>query len=356
MKEEEASRQSFQFRLVTAAALLPIIALFVLVAIEVQFNRPLPGLTESRVFTIAPGVSFAQLSRNLHEQDIIGQPWLFNALGRFRGLENDIRQGEYALPAGATSVDLLALFVSGATLQRRLVLIEGWTFAEALAAIQGGEGVEVTLAGASRAQIAEAMGLAGNALEGMIFPDTYFYAAGDSDLDLLLRASARLRQVLGEEWSMRQPDLPLASAYEALVLASIVEKEAAGPHQRGLVAGVFQRRLERNMRLQSDPTVIYGLGDAFDGDLRSADLEQETAFNTYRIDGLPPTPIALASHDSIRAALRPIASEYLYFVADDQGGHYFSETLEEHNAAVDCYQRKLDNGSCEQLAEPTDNR
>lgn len=349
MKEEEAPSQSFQFRLVFAAALLPVIALFVLVSIEVRFNRPLPGLTETRVFTIAPGASLTELSRNLHEQGIIEQPWLFNALARFRGLENAVREGEYALPAGATSVDLLVLFVSGETLQRRLALIEGWTFAEALAVIQGSEGVKVTLAGASRKQIAEAMGLAGDALEGMIFPDTYFYAAGDSDLDLLLRASARLQQVLGEEWPLREPDLPLASAYEALILASIVEKEAAGPDQRGLIAGVFQRRLGQNMRLQSDPTVIYGLGDAFDGDLRSADLERETAFNTYRIDGLPPTPIALASLDSIRATLRPTPSEYLYFVADDQGGHYFSETLEEHNAAVDCYQRNRDNGSCEQL-------
>ncbi len=356
MKEEEAPSQSFQFRLVFAAALSPVIALFALVFIEVQFNRSLPGLTEARVYTIAPGVSFAELSRNLHEQGIIEQPWLFNALARFRGLENAVRQGEYALPAGATPVDLLVLFVSGETLQRRLALIEGWTFAEALAAIQGSEGVEATLAGASRAQVAEAMALAGNALEGMIFPDTYFYAAGDSDLDLLLRASARLQQVLGEEWPLREPDLPLASAYEALILASIVEKEAASPDQRGLIAGVFQRRLEQGMRLQSDPTVIYGLGDAFDGDLRSADLEQETAFNTYRIDGLPPTPIALASRDSIRATLRPTPSEYLYFVADDRGGHYFSETLEEHNAAVDCYQRKPDNGSCEQFIGQMDNQ
>ena len=349
MKEEEARSQSFRLRLVFAAALLPVFALFVLVSIEVQFNRPLPGLTETRVFTIAPGVSFAELSQSLHEQGIIDRPWLFNALARFRGLGNAVRQGEYALPAGSTPVDLLVLFVSGETLQRRLALIEGWTFAEALAAIQQSEGVHVALAGADTAQIAEAMGLAGNVLEGMIFPDTYFYAAGDTDLDLLRRASARLRQVLGEEWPLREAGLPLASAFEALILASIVEKEAANPDQRGLIAGVFQRRLALNMRLQSDPTVIYGLGDAFDGDLRSADLEWETAFNTYRIDGLPPTPIALASLDSIRAVLRPTPSEYLYFVADGRGGHYFSETLEEHNAAVDCYQRKLDNGSCQRL-------
>ena len=351
MHDTTPGPQRIKLWFVTVAALLLIPALLTVVLAERQLNQPLPGLAESRNFTIEAGAPFSRLSRQLHEQGIIESVFLFNALARFQGVQQSIRQGEYELPAGASAAELLALFVAGATRQRRLTLIEGWTFAEALTEIQRSEGITAILTGKSMMEIAQAMALDSASPEGMIFPDTYFYAAGDTDLDLLLRASQRLTGVLDQEWLRRKSGLPLYSPYEALVLASVVEKEAASREQRSLIAGVFLRRLAQNMRLQSDPTVIYGLGERFDGDLRAADLEQDTLYNTYRIDGLPPTPIALASLDSIRASLQPVDSRFLYFVADDQGGHYFSETLDEHNIAVDCFQRKAENGACEQLKQ-----
>jgi len=349
--EGEADEQRFKSWFARAAATLLIAALLVVISVDRRLDRALPGLAESRVFTIEAGMTFSQLSRELGARGIIDSPFLFNALGRFRGVGQSIRQGEYELPADASTADLLALFVSGTTRQRRLTLIEGWTFAEAFAEIQRGEDIEPVLAGKTMTEIAQAMGLETASPEGMIFPDTYFYSAGDTDLDLLMRANSRLEEVLDREWPLRRSGLPLATPYEALILASIVEKEAAGGGERHLVAGVFLRRLERNMRLQSDPTVIYGLGERFDGDLRVADLQEHTAHNTYRIDGLPPTPIALASRESIRASLRAATLEYLYFVADGRGGHYFSATLAEHNLAVDCFQHKRENAACEQLSQ-----
>ncbi len=355
MGKEGGGGQRFRLWLALATATLLTTAVLAVVLADRRLNQALPGLAESRIFTIEAGMTFSQLSRELGARGIIASPFLFNALGRFRGVEQSIRQGEYELPAKASAADLLALFVSGTTRQRRLTLIEGWTFAEALAEIQRGEDIEPLLTGKTMTEIAQAMELETPSPEGMIFPDTYFYSAGDTDIDLLMRANGRLGEVLNREWMLRRSGLPLATPYEALILASIVEKEAAGGGERGLVAGVFLRRLERNMRLQSDPTVIYGLGGRFDGDLRGADLREDTAHNTYRIDGLPPTPIALASRESIRASLRAATSEYLYFVADDRGGHYFSATLAEHNLAVDCFQRKRENTACEQLSQPTRN-
>ncbi len=332
--------------LLLSAVVLLTCALLALALARQYLYRPLSTLPEARVFQIEAGAPFARLSRDLRDQGIIEYPFLFNALARLKGLEQAIRHGEYELPAGAAPAELLTLFVSGRTRQYRLTLIEGWTFAQALAEIQRSEGVDAQLLGMAPAAVAQAMGLELAAPEGMIFPDTYFYAAGDTDLQLLSRAHARLREILELEWASRSADLPLATPREALILASIVEKEAAGLEQRKLIAGVFLRRLQLNMRLQSDPTVIYGLGDRFDGDLRAADLGEATPYNTYRINGLPPTPIALPSLDSIRASLRPTASDYLYFVGTNDGGHYFSSTLEEHDAAVDCYQRKRETANC----------
>ncbi len=323
--------------------------LFMLLAlawIQRQWLRPSPALERERIFRIEAGTPLARLSRELHEEGIIPNPRLFSAVAQLQGLDQSIRHGEYSLPAGASPADLLRLFVAGRTRQHRVTLIEGWTFAQALAEIQSGEGIAPRLLGMTPGEVARAMNLDLASPEGMIFPDTYFYAAGDTDLQLLLRANARLHEILDREWRSRDAELPLDSPYQALILASIVEKEASNRDELGLIAGVFLRRLHLNMRLQSDPTVIYGLGERFDGDLRGADLAQTTAFNTYRIDGLPPTPIALAGLDSIRASLQPTASEYLYFVGMNNGDHYFSRTLAEHNAAVDCYQRRRETANC----------
>lgn len=345
MKEKPSRKLSLR-HWPLAACMALVAALLVLALAQQYLYRPLATLPEERVFEIEAGTPLARLSRDLRDRGIIEYPILFNLLARFRGFEQEIRHGVYELPAGATPAELLNLFVSGRTRQFRLTLIEGWTFARALAEIQRSEGIEPQLRDMTPEAIAQAMNLEVSFPEGMIFPDTYFYAAGDTDLQILLRANARLREILDLEWESRSEDLSLVSPYQALILASVVEKEAAGSEQRGLIADVFLRRLRMNMRLQSDPTVIYGLGSRFDGDLRAADLDETTPYNTYRINGLPPTPIALAGLDSIHASLRPIASDYLYFVGTNDGNHYFSETLEEHNAAVDCYQRNREETDC----------
>ncbi len=346
MSGKDDRRQRVRGWLLLSAVLLLIPALLVLSLSRQYLYRPLESLPVERVFVIDAGTPFDQLSRNLRDQGIIDYPILFNSLARLQGVEQAIRYGEYELPAGATPAELLALFVSGETRQYRLTLIEGWTFDQALTEIQRGEGIKPELRGMGMEEIAEALQLEVSAPEGMIFPDTYFYAAGATDLQILLRANARLREIVDREWNSRDAGLPLTTPYQALILASIVEKEAANSEQRGLIAGVFLRRLQQGMRLQSDPTVIYGLGSRFDGNLRAPDLDEFSPYNTYRINGLPPTPIALAGLDSIRASLRPTASNYLYFVGTNDGNHYFSETLEEHNAAVNCYQRRRDSANC----------
>lgn len=344
--QQETSRKFLSRRWLVPVVLLAVAAMLVFALAQQYLHRPLATLADERVFEIEVGTPLARLSRDLADQGIVEYPGLFNMLARIRGFEQEIRHGVYELPVGASPAELLDLFVSGRTRQFRLTLIEGWTFAQALSEIQRSEGIEPRLLDMAPEAVAEAMDLDVVLPEGMIFPDTYFYAAGDTDLQILLRANARLREILDLEWESRSEELALDSPYQALILASIVEKEATGSEQRGLIAGVFLRRLEMNMRLQSDPTVIYGLGGRFDGDLRTADLDETTPYNTYRINGLPPTPIALAGLESIRASLRPTASEYLYFVGTNDGNHYFSETLEEHNAAVDCYQRSREETDC----------
>ena len=345
MKEKPGRK--FSLRHWPLVACLALVAALLALALAQQYlHRPLAPLAEERIFEIEAGTPLARLSAELRDQGIDEYPALFSLLARLRGFEQEIRHGVYELPAGASPAELLDLFVSGRTRQFRLTLIEGWTFAQALSEIQGSEGIEPHLRDLAPEAVAEAMDLDVAVPEGMIFPDTYFYAAGDTDLQILLRANARLREILDLEWESRSEDLSLDSPYQALILASIVENEGAGSEQRGLIAGVFLSRLEMNMRLQSDPTVIYGLGSRFDGDLRAADLDETTPYNTYRINGLPPTPIALAGLESIRASLRPTASDYLYFVGTNDGNHYFSETLEEHNAAVNCYQRGREETDC----------
>lgn len=346
MSDKENRKRSVRGWLLPAALLLLIPSLLVLGLSRQYLYRPLETLPADRIFEIEAGMPLNRLSRKLQEQGIIRYPMLFSALARFQGAERALRQGEYDLPRGATPAELLALFVAGETRQYRLTLVEGWTFSQALEEIQGSDGVDPLLSGMTAGEISAVMQLDNSNPEGMFFPDTYFYSAGATDLEILQRANARLHEILDREWNARNSSLPLATPYDALILASIVEKEAASSEQRGLIAGVFVRRLQQRMRLQSDPSVIYGLGSRFDGDLRAADLDETTPYNTYRINGLPPTPIALAGLDSIRASLRPTDSGYLYFVGTNDGNHYFSETLEQHNAAVNCYQRNPQASNC----------
>ena len=301
-------------------------------------QAPIVAITEPVVFEVAAGSSLSRIARDLEVAGYLEHPRFFTLLGRWRGVDSSIKTGEYELSIGISPEQLLGVLVQGNTRQYRITLVEGWTFSQALAAIRSGERISHELTGIEPEQIAKLLGLDISNPEGMLFPDTYFYDSGTSDLQLLKRAHARLSEVLSAAWEERLGALPLSTAYEALILASIIEKESAFGAERGHIAGVFGRRLELGMRLQSDPTVIYGLGEEYAGNLTRAHLEQLTPYNTYRIPALPPTPIALAGLDSITASMHPLPSDFLYFVAKGNGEHQFSNTLAEHNAAVRLYQ------------------
>ena len=326
----------FWFSLLGVTALA---ALLTVLAIDRTLFKPLDLDGESVVIDVPAGSSVIRLANSLARAGYIDSARLFVLLARWRGVTETIQTGEYRLTPDLTPARLLDKLVAGEQVQYRVTLVEGWTFDQALASLWRAEKLTATLQQASREAIAEAMGLTVASPEGMLFPDTYFYTRGTTDLQLLRRANQRLNEVLAAAWDARLGALPYASPYEALIMASIIEKESAASSERGHIAGVFVRRLEQGMRLQSDPTVIYGLGTDFDGDLRRNDLQASTPYNTYRNSGLPPTPIALAGLDSIRAALNPLPSDYLYFVSKGDGSHHFSSTLDEHNAAVERYQR-----------------
>ena len=283
---------------------------------------------------VVAGSSLSRVAMELSKAGYLSSPMLFKIWARLQGAENSIQTGEYELSAGITPAQLLDKIVRGDSVQYRITLVEGWTFQQALEALWSAENIRSSLNNSSPTEIAQRMNLDYENPEGLLYPDTYFYTKGTLDIELLLRANERLDTVLSQAWDSRLGALPYANSYEALTMASIIEKESASNSERALIAGVFVARLDLGMRLQSDPTTIYGMGDRYAGNIRRADLLEETPYNTYRIDGMPPTPIALSGKESIVAALNPSASDYLYFVARVDGSHQFSRTLEEHNAAV----------------------
>jgi len=292
---------------------------------------------------IVAGSSLSRVAAELGEAGFLRSPIIFKLMARVRGVENSIRTGEYELQPGITPVQLLHKIVNGESVQYRITLVEGWTFEQALQAIWSADNIVPSLDGLSMAEVSASMNLGRENPEGLLYPDTYFYTKGTSDIELLLRASEKLNTVLSDAWAARLGALPYADQYEALTMASIIEKESASNSERGLIAAVFVSRMELGMRLQSDPTVIYGMGDRYAGNIRREDLSEQTPYNTYRIDGLPPTPIALSGEESIVAALNPEQTDYLYFVAKGDGSHHFSRTLDEHNAAVREYQLQIAN-------------
>ena len=283
---------------------------------------------------VVAGSSLSRVAMELSKAGYLSSPTLFKLWARLQGVENRIQTGEYELSAGITPAQLLDKIVRGDSVQYRITLVEGWTFQQALEALWNAENIRSSLNNSSPTEIAQRMNLDYENPEGLLYPDTYFYTKGTLDIELLLRANERLDTVLSQAWESRLGALPYANSYEALTMASIIEKESASNSERALIAGVFVARLDLGMRLQSDPTTIYGMGDRYAGNIRRADLLEQTPYNTYRIDGMPPTPIALSGKESIVAALNPSASDYLYFVARVDGSHQFSRTLEEHNAAV----------------------
>jgi len=295
---------------------------------------------ESVVFLIKSGSNIKIIAQDLAMQKIIDDPWLFILLAKLKGVETRVRAGEYRLEVGQTADDLIDVFTRGSSIQYRFTVIEGWSFRQMLDAIGQDPIIEHKLKGKTNQEIMSLIGYPDQHPEGMFFPDTYRFPKSTSDIDFLRRAYQLMQQHLEREWAQRDDDLPLKTSYEALILASIIEKETGAGFERPLIGGVFIRRLKRNMRLQTDPTIIYGLGESFDGNIRFRDLKKDTPYNTYLRAGLTPTPIALPGLDAIRAALHPADTRALYFVSKGDGTHHFSETLEEHNAAVNRYQLK----------------
>ncbi len=302
-------------------------------------DQPLK-LESERLIEVVPGDTPGGLLNRLEGEGVLDGAFWLRLYWRFNLPGQALHSGEYRLTPQQSARDLLELWRRGEVVQYSLTLVEGWSFRQVRAALVRQEKLEQRLADLDDKALMDRLGLAGVSPEGRFFPDTYRYVRGMSDLDLLKQASVRLDQVLDEEWARRADGLPYRKPYDALIMASMVEKETGVAEERGQIAGVFVRRLRTGMRLQTDPTVIFGLGERYNGNLTRAHLQQPTPYNTYVIDGMPPTPIALAGREAIHAALNPVAGKSLYFVARGDGSHVFSETLEQHNRAVREYQLK----------------
>ncbi|MGA9340952.1 MAG: endolytic transglycosylase MltG [Rhodanobacteraceae bacterium] len=288
---------------------------------------------------ISRGTAFKDIVHQLRSAGVTSStPLFWRLLAEQMGVTGRVHAGEYALPHGITPRELLRRMAAGDVVQHRFTIVDGWTFRELRLALAQKTGLAQTLGGMPDTEVAHQLGIADGKPEGWFLPETYAFVKGESDTDVLQRAHAAMQKLLAALWPARASDLPLKSPYEALILASIVEKETARAEERPEIAGVFVRRLERGMLLQTDPTVIYGLGASYDGNLRKRDLENDTPFNTYTRAGLPPTPVALPGKAAIEAALHPAPGNALYFVARGDGSHEFSATLEEHNRAVSRFQ------------------
>lgn len=304
----------------------------------VYLASPLAVEEGGYVYTLEPGSGVSRMARDLARDGVIRGPRWLTLVAVATGRASGVQAGEYALWPGQTVGDLLALVRSGDVVQYSVTFPEGWTFREMRAALEGREKLKIVTAGKPDAWIMAQLGAPGEHPEGRFFPDTYAYTAGMRDLDVLAAAYRRMARILAEEWEARDLGLPYETPYEGLVMASIIEKETGVPGERGAIAGVFVRRLEKGMRLQTDPTVVYGLGDRYQGNLRRRHLREATPYNTYVIRGLPPTPIAMPGRAAIHAAFHPEPGDALYFVARGDGSHHFSATLAEHNRAVKKYQ------------------
>lgn len=307
-----------------------------------QLDAPGPA-TATVDFEVRPGMALATIARRLEAAGVLRHARLFEWYGRGTGQAGRIRAGEYRFPAGSTPRQVMARLVSGEVLLHSLTIVEGWTFRQMRAAIASHPAIESTLAELPDDEIMARVGRQGEHPEGWFLPETYRFPRGTTDLELMRIAHEAMGRALEAAWAARRADLPLETPYEALVLASIIEKESALAAERPEIAGVFVRRLERGMRLQTDPTVLYGLGAEAEGRLRRVHLDTDTPYNTYTRGGLPPTPIALPGRESLAAAVQPRDGRTLYFVATGRpdGSHHFSATLEEHNRAVQRYLQVL---------------
>lgn len=302
-------------------------------------NAPLELPEEGLEYRLEQGRTLSHIGRYLAEAQRLKYPRLLRLYALLHG-SPAIHAGDYELKPGTTPKTLFWQLVEGRVRLYQVTLIEGWTYAQALHALHAQETIEPQLKGLSQAQQLERLGLGIDHPEGWFFPDSYRYVRGTSDVEILQRAHQKMRTTLNQLWEQRAPGLIYDKPYEALIMASIVERETGAPWERKDIAGVFVRRLEKGMRLQTDPTVIYGMGADYQGRITRQDLLKSSPYNTYRIEGLPPTPIALPGREAIVAALNPAEGSALYFVAKGDGTHVFSDTLEEHNRAVAAYQKR----------------
>lgn len=332
-------------RLITALLALFVGAILLAAAsaffVNAWLHKPM-NLQNEKVLAIQPGDTMGKIAYRLASDDVLNYPKLFILYAKFTE-QTHLEVGEYRLPANITPKQFLSELRSGDVVTYSVTLVEGLTFKNFLEILKKQEKIVTTLNNEASSktafqQLKEKLKLDIEHPEGWFYPDTYQYVANTKDVDILLQAHKKMQRVLAEEWENKAKNLPYKNAYEALTMASIVEKETGVAYERPEIAGVFVRRLQKGMRLQTDPTIIYGLGDSYKGNIRRKHLRQPTPYNTYVIDGLPPTPIAMPGRDAIHAALHPKAGKTLFFVAKGDGSHQFSETLKQHNRAVQKYQ------------------
>jgi len=332
--------------LVIGSALLGLLVLAAAVAvvqINSFLNTPVDVDDAGVDFAIAAGTSFRKISNTLAEQGIISNSRLFRGYARWTGQAATVQAGDYLIKQGTTPAELLEQFTSGAVQLYSFTIIEGWNQWDLLRALHDEPNIDAKLTDEDWPVLLEELGAGIDHPEGLFLPETYRFPRNTSDREVLAQAYELMQEVLAQEWAARAENLPIATPYEALILASIVEKETARGDERPRISGVFTRRIEKRMRLQTDPTVIYGIGRGFNGNLTRRDLQTDTSYNTYTRRGLPPTPIALPGRAAINAALHPADGEELYFVATGlgDGSHAFSTTKEEHDNAVAAYLRRL---------------
>jgi len=323
---------------ILAAALL-LIAVAALWQVDRYLDGPVSVPEDGVAFEIPPGAPFARVSARLAEEGIISHPALLRLYARVTGKAGSVHAGEYFIEPGTTLAELLQQFTRGDVLLYSFTIVEGWNQWDLLRALHAHPQIDAQMTAEDWPALLEELGAETRHPEGLFLPETYHFPRNTSDRTVLKQAYQLMQAVLSEEWPARDPDTPVATPYEALILASIVEKETGIAEERPVIAGVFTNRLRRGMRLQTDPTVIYGLGEDFDGNLRRRDLQRDTPYNTYTRSGLPPTPIALVGRDALRAAVAPARTDALYFVATGlgDGRHRFARTLAEHNDNVARY-------------------
>lgn len=307
--------------------------------LDSALKQPL-NLTQEQLLDVPAGATPTGTFNRLETEGVLEGAFWLRLYWRFNLDGQPLHSGEYRMTPGLTAEGLIGLWQRGEVVQYSLTLVEGWNFRQVRSALAKHEKIVQTLSGLSDGEVMDKLGHPGVFPEGRFFPDTYRFVRGMTDVEFLKKAYNRLDEVLAQEWSQRAADAPYTDPYQALIMASLVEKETGVPQERGQIAGVFVRRLKIGMLLQTDPTVIYGLGERYTGKLTRAHLKEANPYNTYMIAGLPPTPIAMVGREAIHAALNPVAGSSLYFVARGDGSHIFSDDLDAHNAAVREFQLK----------------